>query len=431
MPPKRASYDSAFKLKVVRQAAESGSNRKTAEHFGVDEKSVRTWKKQQKEIAVGPRTAKRLPGGGRPVRDKKMDSDLISWVKDARKDGIAVSGSMLKMQAKRKAESQDFQASDGWLNRFKRRHTLSTRAATSIGQKLPKDHEEKLLSFQRYVIKMREEHQYDLEDIFNMDETPLRFDMPTSKTLDFSGTSTIHVKTSNSEKRGFTVVLCVSATGRKLKPMIIFKGVRDPKIATSGAHVRVQKKGYIDEGLCLDWIRHCFPIDGRRRLLVWDSCTVHLTDRVKSALKHWKVDSVVIPGGMTSILQPLDVAVNRPFKHNARNLWNEWMMNGQKEYNKAGKIKAPTRQQVVQWTVESWGFITKESIINGFRKCCITNKLDGSEDDALFEDFVSSSRSAASDSSDSSDEEGVPGVPEGFFESEDEDFEGFVDGKDF
>ena len=133
--------------------------------------------------------------------------------------------------------------------------------------------------------------------------------------------------------------------------------------------------------------------------------------RVKSAVNQWKVDRVIIPGGMILILQPLDVAVNWPFKHNTRNLWNEWMMNGQKEYNKAGKIKAPTRQQVVQWTVESWGFITKDSIINRFRKCCITNKLDGSEDDALFEDFVSSSRSAASDSSDSSDEEGVPGVP--------------------
>ncbi len=116
MPPKRAAYDSALMLKVVRHAAESGSNRNTAEHFGVDEKSVRTWKKQQKEIAVGPRTAKQLPGGGWPVRDKKMDSDLISWVKDARK---AVSGSILKMQAKRKAESQDFQTSEGWLNKFK------------------------------------------------------------------------------------------------------------------------------------------------------------------------------------------------------------------------------------------------------------------------------------------------------------------------
>ena len=140
----------------------------------------------------------------------------------------------------------------------------------------------------------------------------------------------------------------LSAIGRKLKPLITFKGVRNPKIQTSSADLRMPKKVYIDEELCLDWIRSCFLMDGRRRLLVWDSCTVHLTDRVKSSLRQRKIDTVVIPGGMISLLQPLDIAVNRPFKHNTRNIWNEWMMNAQKDYNKAGKIKVPTRQQVVQ-----------------------------------------------------------------------------------
>ncbi len=61
----------------------------------------------------------------------------------------------------------------------------------------------------------------------------------------------IHVKTTSSETQGFTVVLCVSATGRTLKPMIIYKG------AASIAHVRGQKNGYyIDhELLHLDLIR--------------------------------------------------------------------------------------------------------------------------------------------------------------------------------
>ncbi len=98
---------------------------------------------------------------------------------------------MIKVQVKRKAESQDLGASNGWLNKFKRRHTVSTRVATSIGQKLPKDHKEKLISFQRYVTNMREENQYDSQDIYNMDKSPLCLDMPTSRTLDFTGASTI------------------------------------------------------------------------------------------------------------------------------------------------------------------------------------------------------------------------------------------------
>ncbi len=273
------------------------------------------------------------------MQDKQVDKDLASWVKDARKDGVAVSGQMLRVQAKckhGKAEGHCCRASNGWLQSFKRCHTLSTRTGTSIGQKLPKDHEEKITCFHRFVICLREEHDYDLDDIYNMDETPLRFDMPTGRTLDVTGTSTIHIETTTSDKRGFTVVLCVSATGLKGKPLVIFnmfKGVRDPKIKNSCVYARVQKKGYIDEGLCLEWnqwIRIAFPINGRCRLLVWDSCSVHLTDKVKAELKRRKVDIAVFPGGLTSLLQPLDVAVNRPFKHHARQQWNDWMISGDK-----------------------------------------------------------------------------------------------------
>ncbi len=243
----RASYDTAFKLKVVEHALKNGSNRATAEHFGINEKQVRTWKKQKDQLSVAPRKAKQLPGGGRKVKDPQMDESLIAWVKEQRKDGIAISGTMLKMQAKRKAEDHDFSASEGWLRSFKRRHSLSTRASTSIGQKLPADHEEKLLSFQRYIIQLRKKYEYPLSRIYNMDETPVRFDMPPNRTLHPIGDKTVHVKTTNSEKKGFTVILTVSAAGDRLKPWAIFKGVRDPKIKTSRVTIRMQKKGYIDE----------------------------------------------------------------------------------------------------------------------------------------------------------------------------------------
>ena len=45
---------------------------------------------------------------------------------------------------------------------------------------------------------------------------------------------------------------------------------------------------------------------------MWDSFRAHLSDNVKRVLKS--TDVAVIPGGMTSLLQPLDVGVNKPFK---------------------------------------------------------------------------------------------------------------------
>ena len=60
------------------------------------------------------------------------------------------------------------------------------------------------------------------------------------------------------------------------------------------------------------------------------------------SLKSWKqknTDIAVIPGGLTSVLQPLDVSLNKPFKDNVRTLWMEWMAGDHSEnkYTKSGQ----------------------------------------------------------------------------------------------
>ena len=57
-----------------------------------------------------------------------------------------------------------------------------------------------------------------LVNIGNMDETPVWFDMPTSKTVDSVGAKTVLLKTTGHGKTRFTVVLACLADGTKLKP---------------------------------------------------------------------------------------------------------------------------------------------------------------------------------------------------------------------
>jgi len=47
---------------------------------------------------------------------------------------------------------------------------------------------------------------------------------------------------------------------------------------------------------------------------VWDMFRAHITDEVKAEVAKKKTDMCVIPGGLTSVLQPLDVCINKPFK---------------------------------------------------------------------------------------------------------------------
>lgn len=67
-----------------------------------------------------------------------------------------------------------------------KRAGFSLRRRTSITQNLPRDYEEKLLSFQRYVIGLRRERCFLLGQVGNADETPIFFYMPSAQTVSVS-----------------------------------------------------------------------------------------------------------------------------------------------------------------------------------------------------------------------------------------------------
>ena len=139
---------------------------------------------------------------------------------------------------------------------------------------------------------------------------------------------------------------------------------------------------------CIDWIHATFPREngGRRRLLVWDSCQVHLTDAVQQELHRRDIDVAVIPGGLTPLVQPLDVSINRPFKQKMRHSWENWMIEGDPSLTPTGHRRAPTKEMLVSWLVDAWNAIPSAMIEHSFKKCGISCNLDGTEDDIIFDD---------------------------------------------
>ena len=98
--------------------------------------------------------------------------------------GIALSRLMLHLKAKELANDPEFKASLGWYQNWKRRHSVSLRTKTTLAKRLPDDLENKILQFHRFVIAARQRVQYSLAKISNMDETPMRFELPSSRTLE-------------------------------------------------------------------------------------------------------------------------------------------------------------------------------------------------------------------------------------------------------
>ena len=250
-----------------------------------------------------------------------------------------------------------------------------------------KDHEEKVLSFHRHIIQLRKRHQYPLRNIYNMDETPLRFDDPSTRTLHKIGEKTIHIRTNGAEKKGFTVVLACAADGSKVIPHVIFKGVRKlgDTCTQPGIVTKVHRNGWMDEAGCMEWVRTTFPVHSEeRKLLVWDSFRGHLTENVKAELRRRKVDAAVIPGGLTSVLQPLDVSLNKPMKDKVRTRWAEWMVDGDHSYTPAGNQCPPPKELLIKWTREAWADIDTNIVKKSFLKTGISCALDGSQDDELW-----------------------------------------------
>lgn len=406
------SYTAGFKLKVVEFALDHGK-RAAGRKFDVDEKCVRRWCNQKD--ALKTTSSKRRAFRGKPCKYPELEEELFRYAMEVRNNGYALTTDMLrvKTQALARARSiprEEFKGSVGWLRRFLKRKGLSFRRRTMLCQRLPPDYTDKVLNFQRYVIGMRHEHNYMLSEIANADQTPVWFDCPENCTVELKGKKSVSVRTTGAERQRCTVMLCVTADGRKLPPYVILKRKRIPNEAfPKGIVVRAQEKGWMDDELVLDWIKSVWQnrpgaMLAKRSLLVLDSFRGHLTDRVKKQLGSICTDMAVIPGGLTGVLQPLDVSINRPFKVEFRRQYSEWIANGDHDETPTGRLKRAPLATVLGWILTAWNSVSTDIVSRSFKVTGISNDLDGTEDDLWGDEPEECSTSSESEDSASDDD---------------------------
>ncbi|GFT11701.1 pogo transposable element with KRAB domain [Trichonephila clavipes] len=131
------------------------------------------------------------------------------------------------------------------------------------------------------------------------------------------------------------------------------------------------------------WQRRPGALRNPQSLLVWDMFRSHLTNNTKKLLTECNTDIAAIPDGLTSLVQPLDVYINKSFKQNLKRQWNIWMLEGEKSFTKGGQMRHASLE-IEQWIIKAWNEIKPDLIQKSFKKCSISNSLDGTEDDYLF-----------------------------------------------
>ena len=64
------------------------------------------------------------------------------------------------------------------------------------------------------------------------------------------------------------------------------------------------------------------------------------------------------------------------------------MANGQKSYTLSSSLRAPSLDTLAQWVCDSWNDIQTPIVVKSNKKCCISNAMDGTEDDILWKDAI-------------------------------------------
>uniref|UniRef100_A0A0K0FPY9 HTH CENPB-type domain-containing protein n=1 Tax=Strongyloides venezuelensis TaxID=75913 RepID=A0A0K0FPY9_STRVS len=148
---KRRSITAQEKLEAI-DHAKKVSNSKAARRLGVCESHMRYWRKQKSKLLTCKRNQRSFSG----IKAKwpEIEAKFVDWIMDCRQRGITVNTIKIRFQARKLATEQQiygFKAERSWVNRFIKRNSLSVRATTSTGQKLPPDHIQKFDAFRRYV----------------------------------------------------------------------------------------------------------------------------------------------------------------------------------------------------------------------------------------------------------------------------------------
>ena len=129
--------------------------------------------------------------------------------------------------------------------------------------------------------------------------------------------------------------------------------------------------------------RGCNEVLGEKCLLILDVHKAQKTNKIKDLLKNESNTSPgFVPAGCTSIVQPLDVSCNAPFKKKVENAAMQHLQNNLDSYLHGKFTPGERRVLLTKWVVEAWDEISQNNgmAVRSFRKCGISVAADGSED---------------------------------------------------
>lgn len=217
------------KVNAIRRLDSGESAKKIALELGVGKSTVGDWKKNRSQIEQW--CSNQASGSGIKARKTmkkgehlKVEEALFLWHEHVRGKGLPTSGPLLQEKAldfykKIEGETGQFTASDGWLDRWKKR--FGVRQLTVCGESLSAD-ESAVERFKAELFALLDKEGIIGDQIYNCDETGLNYKLLPSKTL--ASKKEASAPGYKKSKERVTVLACSNATGNhKLRLTLIGK----------------------------------------------------------------------------------------------------------------------------------------------------------------------------------------------------------------
>ena len=364
-------------VNAVEKAPPTKTKKEIAAEFDIPPSTLSTIMKKKdslKTMATHGSTKKKR---NRDPSRTDVDEALYIWFSAARAQSVPLSGEMLKAKAEDLASELEpgvpWSCSNGWLSRWKKRHSITFRAicGENASVDLSVCAEWKELTLKPIL------QRYSAENIFNADETGLYWRLLPDKTHAVKGETCSGGKKS---KERVTLLVCTNMTGTQKRPLLVIGKFQRPRCFSGVANLPTEYKGnknaWMTSVVFEEWLRKWdneLTIQGRKIVLFVDNCSAHPHI---SCLQS--IELVFLPPNTTSEIQPCDQGIINALKFHYRKNMVRKLMDCIDSGKKVEDFKI-TLLDALKMIREAWDKVTPMTIMNCFRKGGFSSTEEGED----------------------------------------------------